>query len=173
MNRVLYEASYIGSSKAFFNSAIVVIMLISFLIGLIYSAKKARRKKNENGAKTGKEYFVYMVHYVGYSVFAVIFGITALTTVTGLLLGYHQVILGYKRGEYREAEGIVEDYMDQKDGYTFTVEGIEFEIFEPRLSWGYNYWHGKDVITGNGQHLRIRYIPGSNSIVYIEEIAEE
>ncbi len=172
MNKILYEASYIGNARGFANNVMVVSMLIFFFIMLSYAAKKNKKKKNENSTNTGKEYFIYMAHYVWYSFFAVIFGIAALTTVMGLLLGYHQVILGYKRGEYRKVEGIVEDYMDQKDGCTFTVDGIEFEINTASLTWGYLYWHGKNVITGDGQHLKIRYIPRSNSIVYIEEIVE-
>lgn len=173
MNKILYEASYIGSSKGFANNVIVVSALVFSFIVSIFAAKKARTKKNENSSNTRKEYFTYTVHYYWYSFFAVIFGIEALITVMGLLLGYHQVVLGYKRGEYREVKGIVEEYTDEKDGYTFTVDGIEFEVNNSSLTWGYLYWHGKNVITGDGQRLKIRYMPVTNSIVYIEEIAEK
>lgn len=69
-------------------------------------------------------------------------------------------------------EGIVEDYEEGiKGDESFTINGVEFEVRRHAAAWGYTLFFTKDsVITGNGQHLRIRYIPTSNSIVYIEEI---
>ena len=89
----------------------------------------------------------------------------------GEIWAYKEIILGYKKGEYREVEGIVEDYRESKVD-RFTVNGVEFEIPLYSLTWGYTYWHDENVITGDGQHLRIRYMP-PNFIVYIEEIVDE
>ena len=81
-------------------------------------------------------------------------------------MGYREDILGYKWGQYREVEGIVEDYSGSKV-QTFTVNGVEFEISEYNATWGYSYWKGKNVITGDGQHLKIDIYPVSQTILFI------
>lgn len=162
MSRVLYEASYIGSPKGFFIIAIVVIGLILGLISLIYEIKREYRMN-----KT-EESFTHKVNYIFASICAVFWVIFTLIMFTGTILGYSRVILRYKRGNYREVEGIVEDYSGSKV-YTFKVNGVEFEISGHNATWGYSYWQGENVITGDGQQLKIRYIP-PDTIVYIEEI---
>lgn len=58
---------------------------------------------------------------------------------------------------------------------SFTLDGVKFECSDGNIG-GYcpNRKHG-GVIAGNGQHLRIRYIPHSqgNTIVYIEQMMPE
>ena len=111
-----------------------------------------------------------------YVIVLFILGLSELLDVSNLVSKYGEIVLGYKRGEYREVEGIVEDYTDYKNNDTFTVNGVNFQISSVFYTWEYTYWKRKNVITGDGQHLKIRYIPssyGSNSIVYIEEIADE
>ncbi len=169
MNKILYEASYIGSSRGFFTIVITTIGLILGFIGLIYIMK---REKRLYSTSMTRERFAHMMSYIFFSIVAVIWGVFTLIMIMGLIVEYGQVILGYKGGEYREVEGKVENYIEHSNRYTFSVKEIEFKISGRYITWGYTYWHGKNVITGNGQHLRIRYIPGSNSIVYIEEIAE-
>ncbi len=174
MNKILYEASYIGSPKSLFDQLSSVITTIVLLILVLFMIKKARKEKETYSSNAGKEYFLYRFKYIFLSIFALILGLSGFVEVCGTISTYNEVILGYKRGEYREVEGIVEDYPPSgAKVQTFTVNGVEFQISEHRVTWGYTYWHGKNVITGNGQHLRIRYIPGSNSIVYIEELAEK
>ena len=168
---ILYEASYIGSSKVFLNNVMVVgEMAFAFLL-CFFRAKKAKMLIEKNVSNVRKDYFTHKIHYIVFSIFAVFFGIVLLILVLGMILGYNNVILRYKRGEYREVEGIVEDYRDSKVD-RFTVNGVEFEISEYNATWGYSYWHNENVVEGDGQHLKIRYLP-PNRIVYIEEIADE
>lgn len=90
-----------------------------------------------------------------------------------LVTGYSEIILGYKSGNYREVEGIVEDYTKVREGEKFTINGVEFWVSHG-ITWGYTLSFTKDsVITGNGQHLRIRYLPGNHTIVYIEQMIPE
>lgn len=176
MNKILYEASYIGNSKSFYSSVVSVIESIGILIVIIviiYTLKKERDVEEEYRGNKDKEYFLYVFKYIFLSIFALIWGLGTLLELGGSILGYDEVILGYKRGKYREVEGFVEDYTDAKT-HTFTVGGVEFTVSAYISTWGYTYWKSdQNVITGDGQHLRIRYIPrssGSNTIVYIEEI---
>ena len=108
-----------------------------------------------------------------YVIVLFILGLSELLDVSNLVSKYGEIVLGYKRGEYREVEGIVEDYTDYKNNDTFTVNGVNFQISSVFYTWEYTYWKGKNVITGDGQHLKIRYIPssyGSNSIAFYLEI---
>lgn len=90
-----------------------------------------------------------------------------------LVTGYSEIILGYKSGNYREVEGSVEDYTKVREGEKFTINGVEFWVSHG-ITWGYTLSFTKDsVITGNGQHLRIRYLPGNHTIVYIEQMIPE
>ena len=168
MNKILYEASYIGNPKSFsffIEDVIEAIMLLILVIVAIYTLKK------ERGVK--EEYCEYALKHFFLTVFALFGGVFGLLYLVETILGYNEDILGYKRGEYREVEGFVEDYTDSKT-HTFTVNGVEFKVSAYVQTWGYTYVKSdQNVITGDGQHLRIRYIPhssGSNTIVYIEEI---
>lgn len=174
MNKILYETSFIGNPKSFSTHIIDIIQAVGSLILIIYIIKKERSKKEEYSQDNG-QYFLYMFKSAFLFVFALIWGVLSCLGVIGTIAGYREVVLGYKRGEYQEVEGIVENYTDSKT-HTFTVNGVEFKVSEFVSTWGYTYRHNENVITGDGQHLKIRYIPGSsgsNRIVYIEEIADE
>lgn len=160
MNRVLFEVSYIGSPRGFLMVAILVCVGAIVLIG------SAKRKYSTN---TKIEYFIYKVHYIGTVFLIIIF----LLLMIGLIIAYGDVILSYKLGKYREVEGVVENYEKHIKTETFTVNNVKFETGSAVLSWGYIWQNGESVINGNGQYLRIRYIPGTNSIVYIEEIVDK
>ena len=60
---------------------------------------------------------------------------------------------------------------------TFEINGVKFSYSDYNIHPGYNNTksHG-GVITGNGQHLKIRYVYFNevygNIIMYIEEIRE-
>ena len=154
MPRVLFEVSYIGSPKGFLLIVWLCAVSIFVWIGLIRDIKKAKR---ENSMCAG---------YVG----VVPAGIVGFSLIVGVVVPYGRDILGYKwRGEYREVEGIVEDYTKTKNGYTFTIDGVEFEVSVAIPTWGYFYSHKTNVITENGQQLRIRYT-SPTTILYIEEI---
>lgn len=170
MNKILYEASYVGSSKGFFNIVMVIIMLTLVCLSLVYKIRKLKKEHSENEEKGN---FIYKgecaLDYIGLTVF----GTAGLIIIVIAIVVYGKVILGYKwRGEYREVEGVVEEYKDKPNFITFTINGVKFNISGHNLTWGYTYWQGENVITGDGQHLKIRYIP-PNAIVYIEEIADE
>lgn len=176
MNQVLYEASYIGNPKSFFGNimdGMTSITILIVIIVTIYALKKERRVEEEYSGNKSKGYSLYVLKFFFLSLGAFIWGVYSLFAVGGTIWLYNKDILGYKRGEYREVEGFVEDYTDAKT-HTFTVNGVEFKVSAYIKTWGYTYWKSdQNVITGDGQHLKIRYIPyssGSNTIVYIEEI---
>ena len=154
MPRVLFEVSYIGCSRSFLIIAWVCTVWFFMSIGSIRDIKKAKR---ENSMCAG---------YVG----VVLAGIIGLSLIVGVVVPYGRDILGYKwRGKYREVKGVVEDYTKTKNGYTFTIDGVEFEVSVAVLTWGYTYTNKRNVITENGQQLRIRYA-SPTTILYIEEI---
>lgn len=161
MNRVLFEVSYIGSPRAFLQVVIFVVMGLVVLIG------SAKQKRSIN---TKIPYFLYKIEHVLDGFLVICFSLV----VFGLIIAYGNVIIGYKLGEYHEVEGVVENYEKHTKTETFTVDNVEFKSGSAILSWGY-IWQsdGESVITGDGQHLKIRYIPVTNVIVYIEEIADE
>ena len=161
MNRVLFEVSYIGSPRAFLQIVIIVGM---WTIALIYSFKKKHK------TDTKFEHILYKCESIVTAFMIIIFSLL----IFGLIITYGDVIIGYKLGEYHEVEGVVENYEKRTRIETFTVNNVEFESGSARLSWGYIWQNGDEsVITGDGQHLKIRYIPVTNVIVYIEEIADE
>ncbi len=163
MNKILYEASYIGSPKIFFDQVFTILL---FIFGIGLSVHKLRKMKD-----TEEINLRYKINSILAYMVIVVFGIVGSMSTIGEIWAYKEIILGYKKGEYREVEGIVEDYRESKVD-RFTVNGVEFEIPLYSLTWGYTYWHDENVITGDGQHLRIRYMP-PNFIVYIEEIVDE
>lgn len=176
MNKILYESSYIGNPKCFISHLFDVIEVIGLLIFIIYWFKKRKDEKEEYSESRGKECFFYQTKSIGISVFILIWWIISLLNVSGFISGYRKIVLGYKKGEYCEIRGIVKDYTDTRNGYTFAIDGVEFEVstIVHAFDWGYTYGRNKNVITGDGQYLKIRYIPDSlNRIVYIEEIADE
>ena len=61
MNKILYEASYVGSSKGFFNIVIVVIGLSLGSLVLIYMSKREKRKYR---ADTTEEGLGHMFSYI-------------------------------------------------------------------------------------------------------------
>lgn len=72
--------------------------------------------------------FRYKVNCIQEYIVMVVFGIVGLLVIIGTIKSWDEDILVYKKGKYREVEGIVEDYTDTKNGYTFTVDGVEFEV---------------------------------------------
>lgn len=165
INKILYEASYIGSPKSFFMHAITIVMLVFVTVRSICRLKRIQDTNIE------EMNFRYKVNCIQEYIVMVVFGIVGLLVIIGTINSWNEDILGYKKGKYREVEGIVEDYTDTKNGYTFTVKGVEFEVSMAVLTWGYTYRYKKDVITGDGQHLRIRYT-WPTTILYIEEIVD-
>ena len=92
---------------------------------------------------------------------------------------HKNIITAYRNGQYETAEGYVENFTPQPiHGHAtehFEIDGVQFVYSEHESLQGYNatYYKG-GVVRGDGQQLRIRYIPyepwDRNVIVQIEEI---
>ena len=100
--------------------------------------------------------------------------------ITSQIDMYQNIVAAYEEGQYMTVEGYVEDFIPMPaQGHgteTFQINGIPFSYSDNSALQGYNntkVFGG--VISGNGQHLKIRYIYyepwDCNVIVYIEEIA--
>lgn len=173
MNQVLFEVSYIGCPKAFYEHVTSVLSSVIILAASVYWLKEEKSVKEKLSRSTIKEYFVNLYGRGFLTLFTIVWAIFCPLDIITTITGYYEDILGYKRGEYREVEGFVENYTEHKNGPTFTVDGVEFEASSAVSTWGYTYWKAdQNVITGDGQHLRIRYT-APHVILYIEEIAEE
>lgn len=161
MNKVLFETSYIGSVDGFLS---IVIFGFSLIIAWLCMKKKRFCINNKWG------YLRYWIH----NIITYLWGTMIVLMIWNYIVGYIDIILAYKHGEYCEVEGVVMDFEAFRMHESFTVNGVRFEDGS-ELTWGYTRSFGDSVITGNGQHLRIRFIPleSRNIMVYIEEIAEE
>ena len=159
MNRVLFEVSYIGSWRTYF-IIIIALCIFSFLYFRFRGIE--RTDQSEKGRKIAgvitKVLRIFIVIYVFF-----------------LIKGYMDIVIQYKMGHYVEIEGTVDSYCYFKNSEYITLDGVKFHCSSGN-QWGY-YPVGKifSVIAGNGQHLRIRYIPRGreNIIVYIEQILPE
>ncbi len=164
MNRVLYEAGYMdpqGLKFLIFSVFVVLFLYFVCFKGLV----KIERKIRIRGRKIG--------------VLKILGAIVLFITVVYIdaVVEEYIVVLKYKMGHYTEIEGIVEDYsyVDEEKKIIFTVDGVEFRC--PNNPWGYYPKNeSQNVIKGNGQHLRIRYIfydVDGNVILYIEQLTSE
>ena len=116
-----------------------------------------------------------------------VFQIIALVMLVVFLLIMGSSILLYaacrrmwKNGEVSEVTGYVENYHPMPasghDMESSEINGVSFSYSNFVLQTGYHCaasWGG--VITHNGQHLKIQYIPmeNENLIVYIAKVAEQ
>lgn len=162
MNRVLYEVSYIGNIQNWLG----IILSISIIAIVVHGIRK--------GSQTEKAKKITIAIIITMTIFMLsLYAIAVAAGCAGALIPY-------KKGRYVEIEGVIQDY-SPNFGHTrgtiesFTLDGVKFECSDGAI-WGYcpNRENG-GVITGNGQHLRIRYIPGKprNTIVYIEQMMPE
>lgn len=162
MHRVLFEVNYIGSIHGFVN----IIVAFGICLLLYFRAKTE--------AKTGRT-------ELERNMLRISAGIALFVAILFIIITikrYADIILQYKNGHYVEIEGVVEDYiLNRARGpvETFTVDGVKF-VCSDGASWGYRpNRNGGNAITGNGQYVRIRYIPGKqeNTIVYIAQLLPE
>lgn len=162
VHRVLFEVNYIGSIHGF---AMIVFSL--FICLFLYF----RAKTLEKAGRTEFDRKMLRI-FAGMALFFLI------VITIGMIKGYADIILRYKSGHYVEIEGIVEDYFFNRGKgpvETFTVDGIKF-VCSDGAEWGYRPTRDRGgVIAGNGQYVRIRYIPGKqkNTIVYIAQLLPE
>ncbi len=163
MNKIIFEVSYIGSPSGFFK---IIIFAGMWIMCLIVSIKR----KNILSTTSSKiNIFLNRIEYITTIFLTIVFSLI----VIGLIITYGEIILGYKMGEYKEVEGVVENYEKHPWRETFTVNNVKFKTEGAAITWGYVWQNGKSVITGDGQHLKIRYIPRSKTIVYIEQLKSE
>lgn len=109
---------------------------------------------------------------------------TALFLALAVLAGLGQIIdrnalvEHYKNGECETVEGVVEEFTPMPaEGHryeSFVINGVWFEYSDYRAQPGYHKSKShQGIITGNGQHLRIRYTwtqSYGNVILFIEEL---
>ena len=159
MNRVLYEVNSIWN----FNGLPLIILEIgificTFILPLLKGVviEKTDRRKIGIGSP---------------NIFTLVIVIALIISVKG----YAGTVIQYKRGDFIEIEGAVEEYHFTSKGRfpveTFTLDGVAFKC--PDGVWGYRpSRENGGVVRGNGQHLRIRYIPNKDEkvIVYIEQL---
>ena len=108
---------------------------------------------------------------------AVIFEACAITSLISQYRQYDRVERAWRSGQYETVEGYVEFFSPMPyagHAYeSFVIDGVAFYYSDFSSTVGYHNArsHG-GVITGNGQYLRIGYIPGDdakdNIIVSIE-----
>lgn len=139
MNEVLFEVSYIGSPNGFFA---IIMTLILWTIAWLYLIKRKFTAETKFGFETDR-------------VASIFWGIILLWMLENFIMGYLEIVPKYKSGNYREVEGIVENYEEGiKGDESFTINGVEFEVGRHAAAWGYTLIFTKDsVITGNGQHF--------------------
>ena len=106
------------------------------------------------------------------------FFVTLLSIICTIVPLYH-----FYTKDYNVVEGYVENFSPRPpNGHrleSFTVNGIKFGYSDDLFHMGYNRsLHNGGVIKGNGQHLRIGYIEGTDDtdgtekdIIVIEEIS--
>ncbi len=170
MNRVLYEAGYMdpqGLKFLIFSVFVVLFLYFVCFKGLVKIERKIRIR--------GRKIIVWVLLGVLNILEAVVLFMAVI--YVDALVGEYIVVLKYKTGHYTEIEGIVEDYsyVDEEKKIIFTVDGVEFRC--PNNPWGYYPKNeSQNVIKGNGQHLRIRYIfydVDGNVILYIEQLEQK
>lgn len=150
MNRVLFEVSCIGNPYG-------LLTFIAILCGMLFMIGISIKR--------------------GYIRQAVFVSVILIIYIATRCKSYYNVVVQYKNGHYIEIEGEVWSYSlsGKKTTESFTVGGVVFR-YSNGGSWGYCLLRRSGgVIAGNGQHLRIRYVPDGkeNAIVYIEQIIED
>lgn len=163
MSQILFEVNWIGSLRSFFSEMVLCILFSVALVCQIRKRNKLDRSKTKGQIK-----------YVTQTAYIISWGIITVLLIVGTLNGYFDIIVAYKSGNYCEVEGMVEDFRIADGCYDlyFTVNDIRFSPGQT-ASWGYTLlMTNKSVIQGNGQRLKIRYIPygRDNTIVYIEQL---
>lgn len=159
MNKILYEVNFTGNIQSWLGMIWGIIILV---VWVATQRKNGRIKEGDRIAIT-----------------IIIIVVIAINSI-GVVVGCVGTLIPYKNGHYVEIEGVVQDYYSNLGSTrgtieSFTLDGVKFECSDGNI-WGYapNRKNG-GVIFGNGQHLRIRYIPKSseNTIVYIEQMMPE
>ncbi len=108
----------------------------------------------------------------------IIFLVIAVVSLSSMFIyhlsAYLRAASLYKSGDYKVAEGFVENFTSGEDE-SFDINDIHFSYSNAKITQGYHTLKDKGgVITGDGQYLRIGYVnygfSSDNIIVYIEEL---
>lgn len=175
METVLYEYT--------FNFENICLCFIPLVIGVVFlanSIKQARQKaKNKGWDGFVDSFFKYVGFVVGPLCIFLFF-----TIFIGVLFEHKDYVELIDNNEVCVIEGYVEEYhpmpYEGHDTEHFEINGVYFEYSDYIMVNGYNISasHG-GVVTHNGQHLRIKYIPNeydgvtNNAIIYIAQIGNE
>lgn len=164
MNEILFEVNWIGNKIGCLSYGAFWFLGVSLWIMSIVKREKEHYEKTIGG-------------YISYAIdtgSAIVLGIFIVSMTLSLKSKYADTVVAYKLGQYCEVEGVVEDYVSNhgRGDDKCSIDGVEFS-YGLGCSWGYCQT-GEGAIKGNGQHLRVRYIPQSvgNVIVYIEQLEE-
>jgi len=165
MDKILYEVTY----RVDYELAIPFIILLVSSCIFIGEIKAIRFEKTTKGH--GVKLFIGSC--------GILVGLFACgVVVTSQIDMYQNIVVAYEDEQYKTVEGYVEDFVPMPaEGHaheTFQINGIEFDYSDNTALQGYNNTRVfGGVVTGNGQHLKVRYIYyepwDCNVIVYIEE----
>ena len=169
MSHVLYETNYQLPS----NASIPFLVFFVFLSFFLKEIKASRAEKAGCAAKSGTNHR-FQIGFLSFSLPIIIF--VCIFFVCRQADFYKTVTLPYREGQYETVEGYVENFDPMPygghDTESFDIDGVHFEYSVGGAYSCYNSSVG--VITGNGQHLRIRYIyygpENMRCILYIEEL---
>ena len=175
METVLYEYTF-----NFENICLCFIPLVIGVVFLVNSIKQARQKVKNKGWNGFVDSFFKYVGFVVGPLCIFLF----LTISVGVLFEHRDYVELIDNNEVCVIEGYVEEYhpmpYEGHDTEHFEINGVYFEYSDYIMVNGYNISasHG-GVVTHNGQHLRIKYIPHeydgvtNNAIIYIAQIRNE
>ena len=134
-------------------------------------------KRNGIGRRNGTKAKGFWKISVAYCSFAILFVCLSLTLGWN---GFAQAKQQMDTMGAQTVEGYVENLVTVGRGDdSFTLNGVAFEYGTYDWTYGAGYYHRNamdgGVITENGQHLRITYLPlkGHNAILSIEAYAED
>lgn len=167
MGKLLYEAGF----RLEFGQLIPFILLI-----IIFLFPRIMRKYVEATNVTVNMRYVHI--FCRYAFVFVL--VLALVTTSFQINMYNKTVGAYRKGDYKIAEGYVENfvpmpYEGRGNEESFEINGVKFSYSDYSIQSGYHNSksHG-GVIQGNGQHLRIGYVYYNeiygNVIVYIEQL---
>ena len=173
MTNVLYEISPDFSYRFLIIPSIIALLLLFYFPFCI----KHRFERKNMELTTRIKLF-----YAG----AILFGILSDMAITAgyyalIRAEYDRTVVPYYNGEYEMVEGFVENFDSKSDvdgnREGFEIGGVKFFYQDDPFQIGYHTTKDNNgVITGDGQHLRIRYIylgkNYGNIILYIEELPD-
>lgn len=171
MNNVLYEVS-----PNFNYSWLIIPVIVLFVLAILCPIFIKRRYEKENIELTIKTKLIF----AGAILFAIISTLVITAAFYRFEKGiYDQTVVSYYNGEYLEVEGYIENFDSQiirgEVSEEFEINGVKFSYTNASSPIGY-YDAIKNIIIGDGQHLKIRYanlgMVYGNVILYIEKIPD-